>query len=69
VNNLLRKYYELFYKFDVERLSGLSDEYKVLVGEIEELMLKSDDVLLLNHLHHVVLKAADFSSSTYALHS
>src|SRR5574341_1820119 len=27
VNGLLRKYYELFYKFDIERLSQLSDEY------------------------------------------
>ncbi len=68
VNNLLRQYYELFYKFDVEKLSRLSDEYRKLRETIEKAMVKSVDVVLLSHLHHIVLKTADFSASTFALH-
>ena len=66
INVLLRKYYELFYKFDAELLSVLSDEFKLLRVDIEKLMVK-DDPVLLAHFLHLVLKCADFSSSTFAL--
>jgi len=68
VNGLLRKYYELFYKFDIEKLSALSDEYKVVKELIEKAIAKNDDALILSHLHHIVLKNADFSASTFALY-
>lgn len=68
VNSLFRKYYELFYKFDVAELSALSEDFKSLQGDIEK-CLKCDDAVVLCHLLHVVLKTADFSASTYAFYS
>jgi phosphate uptake regulator len=68
-NNLLRKYYELFYKFDVERLSKLSDEFVSVREHLEKVIPKNDDSLLLSHIHHIILKTADFSASTFALHN
>ena len=67
VNSLLRRYYELFYKFDVVKLSELSDDFKVLKNRIEQLIVKSEDAVVLSHLHHIILKTADFSASTFAL--
>ncbi len=69
VNALLRSYYELFYKFDVEKLSRLSDEYAGLRTSIENVLSKGSDSLVLCHLHHIVLKVADFSASTFALNN
>ena len=68
VNKLFRKYYELFYDFDVEKLSNLSDEYKNVRESVENALAKSKDALILSHLHHIALKTADFSASTFALH-
>ncbi|MCX6708082.1 MAG: AbrB/MazE/SpoVT family DNA-binding domain-containing protein [Candidatus Woesearchaeota archaeon] len=67
VNSLLRRYYELFYKFDVVKLSELSDDFKVLKNRIEQLIVKSEDAVVLSHLLHIALKTADFSASTFAL--
>lgn len=64
---LFRGYYGLFYKFDVKRLSALADEHKRLREKIEkELPGKNAEVLI--HLHHTVLKCADFSASMFAVH-
>ncbi len=68
VNSLLRRYYELFYTFDVAQLSKLSDDFKTIRSKIEIVLAEGEDALVLSHLHHIVLKTADFSSSTYALH-
>jgi len=65
VNKLLRSYYELFYKFDIKKLSQLSEDLKNLRSEIEKEMSK--DAILLSHLQHIVLKTADFSASTFAM--
>jgi phosphate uptake regulator len=67
VNKLLRSYYELFYKFDVEKLSVLSDEFKKLSRDIEAALSKGEDAIVLSHLYHVALKTVDFSASTFAL--
>ncbi len=69
VNRLLRNYYELFYKFNVEKLSALSDEFKALSRDIETALSKGDDGIVLSHLYHVALKTVDFSASTFALHN
>jgi phosphate uptake regulator len=66
-NKLLRDYYELFYSFDLERLTCLAATYKKLQEEIEQAMVK-EDPLQLSYLAHIVLKIADFSPSTVALH-
>ena len=68
VNKLFRNYYELFYKFDVQKLSSLSDEFKQLSKDIEVELAKGDDAIVLSHLYHVALKTVDFSASTFALH-
>jgi len=68
VNVLFRRYYELFYKFDVAQLSKLSEDFKSVRSRIETALPKSADGLILSHLHHIVLKSADFSASTFALH-
>ena len=67
-NSLLRRYYELFYKFDVAELSRLADEFKALSKELESKLAKNEDAVTISHLLHITLKTADFSASTYALH-
>ena len=69
VNKLLRNYYELFYKFDVQKLSALSDDFKKLSRDIETSLSKGEDAIVLSHLYHVALKTVDFSASTFALHN
>lgn len=64
---LLREYYELFYAFDVQKLSVLSDSFKMLRKDIEYELEKTANPAMLSHLHSAVLKIADFSSSTFAL--
>jgi phosphate uptake regulator len=67
VNSLLRNYYELFYKFDINKLSKLSEDLKTLRNKIEKLL--PEDPVVLAHVLHIVLKTADFSASTFALHN
>lgn len=66
-NLLFRRFYELFYKFNVSGLSVLSDDFKSLRNRIEQALDKGGDGVLLSYLLHVVMKCADFSSSTFAL--
>jgi len=66
-SKLLREYYELFYTFNVKKLSELSEEFKILRKEVEVELEKSKNPIMLSHLHSAVLKIADFSSSTFAL--
>ena len=66
-NKLLRDYYELFYAFDLNRLTAISKTYKELHTSIENAMSK-EEALCLSYLSHIVLKIADFSPSTVALH-
>ena len=68
VNKLLRNYYELFYKFDVQKLSNLSDDFRKLSKDIEVLLSRGEDAIVLSHLYHVALKTVDFSASTFALY-
>jgi hypothetical protein len=68
VNGLLRKYYELFYSFKIEKLSELSDEFKQVKEDVEKALAKTSDAVILSHLHHIALKTADFSASTFALY-
>lgn len=68
VNGLLREYYELFYAFDMKKLSDLSKKFKDSSERLKEVMVKSDDAVVLSHLLHITLKTADFSASTVAIH-
>jgi len=66
VNDLLRNYYELFYRFDLSKLNTLATQYKDVQKKIEDALL-GDDTVVLSHLSHIVMKTADFSASTFAL--
>lgn len=68
-NKLLRSYYELFYKFDVKKLTDLSEQFKKLENETKEEMKKTENTLALSHIHHILLKIADFSASIFALNT
>lgn len=68
-NKILRNYYELFYKFDLQKLNKISKEFKQLKKEISAMIAKSEDALALSHLLHLLLKTADFSASIYALNN
>ncbi|RJQ18710.1 phosphate uptake regulator PhoU [Candidatus Woesearchaeota archaeon] len=65
-NKLLREYYELFYSFNAKKLSALADQYRALESRIKKELPK--DPVPLAHLLSLVLKIADFSASTFALH-
>ncbi|HLF54893.1 MAG TPA: AbrB/MazE/SpoVT family DNA-binding domain-containing protein [Candidatus Nanoarchaeia archaeon] len=66
-NQLLRKYYELFYGFSIKLLDELADEQKKLYEDIKKELTSSKDTIILSHLMHIVLKTADFSASMFAL--
>lgn len=66
-NRLLRSYYELFYAFKTEKLVALAEEFQKLRGVIEADLQK--DSVIRSHIHHIVMKTADFSSSTFAIHN
>jgi len=66
-NQLLRAYYELYYQFSAKKLSDLSEQYNSLAERIKQEL--PSDPLALAHLLSIVLKTADFSASTYALHA
>lgn len=68
VNRLFREYYELFYKFDMNKLALLADKFKAQCERIKKAMVKSEDAVVLSHLLHIALKTADFSASTVAVH-
>lgn len=65
--NILREYYELFYKFDISSLSQLSDKFKILSKDIETELHKTKHPVLLSHLLSATLKIENFSASTFAL--
>lgn len=67
-NKLLRKYYELFYSFNLQELTELAQKYAELNEEIQKTMQK-EDAITLSYLSHIVLKIADFSASTFALYT
>jgi len=67
VNQLMRKYYELFYGFNLKLLDELSKETNDLHETIEKQIGSSSEAVVLSHLWHIVLKTADFSASTFAL--
>jgi len=67
-NKMLRSYYELFYKFDLEKLNEQAEQRKKLEENImTALRDHPEDAQVLSHLHHTVQKIADFAASTVAV--
>ncbi|MBW2988217.1 AbrB/MazE/SpoVT family DNA-binding domain-containing protein [Candidatus Woesearchaeota archaeon] len=69
VNALLRGYYEVFYKFDLEQLHNLIQEREVIEGDIRSLMgnLDKDECMLLYYLLSATYKIIDFSASMVSI--
>ena len=67
-NKMLRSYYELFYKFDLELLNEQAEQRKRLEKDIMKTMeAYPEDAKVLSHVHHTVQKIADFAASTVAV--
>jgi|SRR3989344_1006388 len=68
-NEFLKNYYELFYKFSIEKLNLLSDKKSQILNLMSELELKNaNEINLLNHLNTIIAKTSDLSSSIFAIH-
>lgn len=68
-NNFFKEYYELFYKFDVIKLSELSTKKKEIEKETRKIMKGKNEIEieLIHHLLTIISQTADFSASTIAL--
>jgi len=71
VNLFFRKYYDVFYKFEINTLIELTKEGKSLKKEANSMykFIKSDfDFIVINNLLNVILQCLDFSASYIAIH-
>ncbi|MBW2973337.1 hypothetical protein KY346_03010 [Candidatus Woesearchaeota archaeon] len=70
-NDLLRRYYELFYSFDLKQLNKLNEKKKELLekGHKAVSIKKGAEAGMLNYLNNAVLKIVDFSASMIALNT
>ncbi|PIN75262.1 hypothetical protein COV18_03670 [Candidatus Woesearchaeota archaeon CG10_big_fil_rev_8_21_14_0_10_37_12] len=68
-NELIRGYYELFYGFNIEKLSALAENHKNLKTEIHSALEKGKDAVALSHILHSITNTADFSASMFAVHN
>lgn len=70
-NNFFRGYYELFYKFDFDKLIGLSNEIKDLSKSKEKYFRDKNgkEVIVVSHLFDIISKCSDFSASYVAINT
>ncbi len=68
-NNLMRGYYEIFYNFDIQKLSEWSGDRKKLVKEGQKIIMEGDDSdrMVIHYLQNLIYQLADFSASTIAI--
>ena len=66
VNQLLRNYYELFYKFDIMKLNEHAENCKILKKKLFEKLENNPKIC---HLYNIVQKISDFYASTIAINS
>lgn len=68
-NKLFKDYYELFYKFDINKLSDLSAKKKEIEKETKKIMKGKTEIELelIHYLLNIISQTADFSASTIAL--
>jgi len=64
-NKFLNDYYEVFYKFNTEKLNELSTRRKELEKEANSILKK--DSIITSHLKNTILKLADFSASFFTI--
>ncbi len=68
-NNFFKSYYELFYNFDINKLSELSIKKKEIEKEARKMVKGKNEIEieLVDHLLGVILQTTDFSATTIAL--
>ncbi|MBL7050998.1 phosphate uptake regulator PhoU [Candidatus Woesearchaeota archaeon] len=68
-NKLMRNYYEIFYNFDIQKLSEWSEDRKELVKEGQNIMGRLDPINegVIHHIQNLIYQLADFSASTIAI--
>ena len=68
-NKLMRNYYEIFYNFDIQKLSEWSEDRKELVKEGQNIMGRLDPIneRVIYHIQNLIYQLADFSASTIAI--
>jgi len=69
VNDFTRDHYELFYKFDMEKVVKLTEERKRLLTKCRNFFKKEDErgTIVLNHLMDIIYRVSDFSPSIISL--
>lgn len=68
-NNFFKLYYELFYKFDINKLSELSTKKKGIEKEARKIVKGKNEIEIevIDHLLGVILQTADFSATMIAI--
>ncbi len=68
-NKYFKAYYELFYKFDLQKLTGLSEKKKALINKLVDINKAKNckEIVVIHHLTNVIAQTSDFSSSMVAL--
>lgn len=68
-NKYFKSYYELFYKFDLQRLTELSEKKKALISKSTDLNRTKNpkELAVIHHLMNIIAQTSDFSSSMVAL--
>ena len=69
-NEYLRSYYELFYGFSINKLNDLAIQRTSLLSEairlVQATSFPENEIAI--HLHNLVMKIQDFSTSMFAYH-
>ena len=69
VNSFFNDYYELMYKFSIEKVNSLVDRKEELFNKLNNINTRNKfELQLLNSLSTIVSKTSDLSSSIFALH-
>ena len=67
-NDYFKQYFELFYKFDMEKLSNANKVKKAVQKEIMNIEASKKEFALLHHLNSIIAKITDFSGNIIAMH-
>ena len=70
-NKLFDSYYELFYKFDINKLADLNNDKKIIDDKFFEFLKESNqqEAYVLSLLHQFSIKVSDLSASYIALNT
>ncbi|MDP2907926.1 MAG: AbrB/MazE/SpoVT family DNA-binding domain-containing protein [Nanoarchaeota archaeon] len=68
-NAYFKAYYSLFYNFDLQKLTELSEKKKILINKAMEMNKTKNykEIVVIHHLMNIIAQTSDFSSSMVAL--